>query len=323
LSDEIAQLQLFPIIPNVLYGSALPGAQGTVFPLITKAIDQNAKTTRFTWHLGVEYDLARESLLYASWDSGYHAGGFAFAEIKPTYAPEYISAYSIGSKNRFLSDRLQFNAEVFYWKYTNQQIPHGGTDFDGAYVFYTDNAGSSTIKGAELSSRFLAAPGTMLNAEIQYLSAVYDSFTFQTPAGGTNQPPLTGCPFSQTDATHYTVNCAGRTAQQSPKWAGNIGVEQTVRVGDYSLIGDVNAHFQSDSVVGFELIDVEKQKAYVITNVSLALVPPSDKWSLTVFGNNLADQRPWGSAYYNSVMGLIGAGVGAPRTFGVRAAYKY
>src|SRR6202008_4098079 len=103
---------------------------------------------------------------------------------------------------------------------------------------------------------------TMLNAEVQYLSAVYDAFTFQTPAGGTNQPPLTGCPVSRTDATHYTANCAGRTAQQSPRWAGNVGVQQTFDIGNYSLIGDVNAHIQSDSVVGFEMINVETQKSY-------------------------------------------------------------
>jgi iron complex outermembrane recepter protein len=323
IDSLIAQLQLFPIFPNALYGSTLPGAQGSIFPLITKAIDKEAKTNRVTWHLGVEYDVAQDSLLYASWDSGYHAGGFAFAEIKPTYAPEYISAYSIGSKNRFFNGRLQLNAEAFYWKYTDQQIPHGGSDSDGAYVFYTDNAGSSKIKGAELSVKYLAASHTMFSAEVQYLSAVYDSFTFQTPAGGTNQPPLTGCPFSQTDATHYTINCAGRTAQQSPRWAGNVGVQQTFNIGDYSLIGDVNAHLQSESVVGFEMIPVETQKSYTITNVSLALVPSGDKWLLAVFGNNLGDERPLGTAYYNSVMGVIGAGVGAPRTFGVRGAYKF
>jgi len=112
-----SQLRLFPIIPNALYGSALPGAAGSVFPLINKPIDQSQNFTKITWHAGVEYDLAKDSLLYASWDSGYHAGGFAFAEIKPTYAPEFLSAYSVGSKNRFLHDTLQVNAEAFYWRY--------------------------------------------------------------------------------------------------------------------------------------------------------------------------------------------------------------
>jgi iron complex outermembrane receptor protein len=320
----VSQLQLFPIFPNALYGSALPGAQGSVFPLVTTPIDQTEEFSRVTWHAGLEYDVAPNSLLYASWDSGYHAGGFAFAEIKPTYAPEFISAYSIGSKNRFLNNTLQANVELFYWKYTNQQIPHGGADLNGSYVFYTDNAGSSIIKGAELAVKYLLTPHTVVNADVQYLSAVYDSFLYQTPAGGTNAPPVTACAFSQTDATHYTINCAGKTAQQSPKWTGNLGLQHTIDVGDYALVGDINARAQSQSVVGFELIQSEVQKSYVETNASLSLISTKNHhWSVAAFVNNIEDKRPYGTAYYNSTMSTIGASVGPPRTFGVRGNYAF
>jgi len=319
-----SQLQLFPIIPGALYGSRLPGAAGSVFPLINKQIDETQDFTRVTWHGGLEYDLDSDSLLYANWDTGYHAGGFAFAEIKPTYAPEFLNAYSAGSKNRFLHDSLQANLEAFYWKYTNQQISHGGTDTDGTYVFYTDNAGASTIKGAEISVKYLMTPHTTLSLDTQYLSAVYTRFTFQTPAGGTNAPPLTSCPFSQTDATHYTVNCAGKTAQQSPKWSGNIDLQQRLELGDYSLIGEINAHGQTDTITGFEMISAEVQKAYAETNLALTLTPfNSSRWSVTAFVNNLTDRRPYGTAFYNSIMGAIGASIGPPRTEGVRAAMRF
>jgi len=318
-----SQLQLFPIIPGALYGSTLPGAAGSVFPLINKQINETQDFTRVTWHGGLEYDLASDSLLYANWDTGYHAGGFAFAAIKPTYAPEFLNAYSVGSKNRFVHGTLQANLEAFYWKYTNQQISHGGTDTDGAYVFYTDNAGASTIKGAEISVKYLLTPHTILSLDTQYLSAVYSRFSFQTPAGGTNAPPLTGCPFSQTDATHYTVNCAGKTAQQSPKWSGNISLQQRVELGDYSLVGEISAHGQTNSVTGFEMIAAEVQKSYAETNLALTLTPSTSRWSVTAFVNNLSDERPYGTAFYNSVMGVIGASVGTPRTEGVRAAMRF
>ena len=319
-----SQMQLFPIIPGALYGSTLPGAAGSVFPLINKQINQTENFTRVTWHGGLEYDLDSDSLLYANWDTGYHAGGFAFAEIKPTYAPEFLNAWSFGSKNRFLHDTLQANLEAFYWKYTNQQISHGGTDTDGTYVFYTDNAGASTIKGAEISVKYLLTPHTTLSLDTQYLSAVYTRFTFQTPAGGTNTAPLTGCPFSQTDATHYTVNCAGKTAQQSPKWSGNIDLQQRFELGDYALIGEINAHGQTNTITGFEMISAEVQKSYAETNLALSLTPSnSTRWSVTAFVNNLTDGRPYGTAFYSSIMGTIGASVGPPRTEGVRAAMKF
>jgi len=190
-------------------------------------------------------------------------------------------------------------------------------------VFYTNNAGSSIIKGAEVSVKYLITPRTVFNVDAQYLSAVYDSFTYQTPAGGTNGPPLTGCPFSQTDATHYTVNCTGKTAQQSPRWSGTIGLQQTWNLGDYSLIGDIDARGQSASIVGFEMIPVETQKSYAETNLAVTLVPSRGPWSVTAFVNNLDSKRPYGTAFYNSIMGVIGSSVGPPRTEGVRAAYKF
>lgn len=323
LPAQISQLGLYPYVPNSVYGSTLPGTANTIYSLGIKPIDDVQTYTRVTWHAGLEYDLSENSLLYANWDTGYHAGGFSFAEIKPTYAPETISAYSIGSKNRFLNNTLQLNIEGFFWHYNNQQIPHGGTDLDGSYAFYTDNAGSSTIKGFEVGLQYLVAMHTMLSLDTQYLGAIYNQFTYQVPAGGTNTAPVTSCPFSQTDATHYTVNCAGRTPLQSPKWTGNVGIQQTVEIGDYSMIGTAGARGQSASFFAFELLPSEEQKSYAEGNLSLGFEPTKGPWSVTAFVNNITDRRPYGLGYYNSTMGNIGASVGPPRTEGVRAAYKF
>jgi iron complex outermembrane recepter protein len=318
-----SQLQLFPIIPNALYGSALPNAAASLFPLDDIPINQTETFTKITWHAGLEYDLSANSLIYASWDTGYHAGGFAFAQIKPTYNPESLSAYSIGSKNRFLHDALQLNLEAFYWKYRDQQISHGATDLNGTYVFYTDNAGSSSIKGGEIELKYLLPTRTVFNLDVQYLDAVYDSFTYQTPAGGTNGPPVTGCPFSQSDTTHYTVNCSGKTPLESPKWTATAGIQQMVQLGTYALIGEFTAHYQTASLVGFEMVPVERQSAFAESNVSLTLAADSERWSVTAFANNLQDKRPYGNAYYNSIMNVYAASVGAPRTLGIHATLRF
>jgi iron complex outermembrane recepter protein len=320
---EFAGLGLFPLIPGSLYGSSLPSAANSVFPYVTIPIQHSEAVSKITWHAGLEYDVAADSLLYANWDTGYHSGGFSFAEIKPTYAPETLSAYSIGSKNRFFDGRLQLNAEAFYWLYRNQQISHGGIDSTGIFTFWTDNAGSSTNKGIEISAKQLLGQNTQLNLDAQYLSAVYDKFTYQTPAGGTNAPPATGCPFAQTDPTHYTVNCAGFPALRSPRWSANFGVQQVVPLGRYELVGSVNTHYQTTSVVGFEMLSVERQGSYAQTDVAVELAPTGGRWSVTAFGNNLQDRRPYGSTYLNTTTNFIGGTVGPPRTGGVRADYKF
>jgi iron complex outermembrane recepter protein len=317
-----SQLQLFPIIPNALYGSTLPGAAASVFPLVSIPINQTQTYAKTTWHAGLEYDLTADSLLYASWDTGYHAGGFAFAQIKPTYAPETVEAYSVGSKNRFLHGTLQLNLEAFDWKYRNQQISHGATDLNGAYVFLTDNAGSSTLKGAELELKYLLTANTTFSLDAQYLDAVYDSFTYQTPAGGVNVPPVTGCPFAQTDPTHYTVNCAGQVPLESPRWTGNASIQQTIPLGALTLIAEFSTRYQTASFVGFELVPIERQGGYAESNLSLT-VTGGERWSITAFGNNLQDRRPYGIAFYNSVNNVYAASVGPPLTFGVRGLVRF
>ncbi|HIE69846.1 MAG TPA: hypothetical protein EYP98_06555, partial [Planctomycetes bacterium] len=65
-----------------------------------------------------------------------------------SFDPEFIDAFTIGSKNRFLGDTLQVNIEGFYWEYKGQQITYFST-IDDAPNFGTAN-GDSTIKGVDL-----------------------------------------------------------------------------------------------------------------------------------------------------------------------------
>jgi len=80
----------------------------------------------------------------------------------------------------------------------NQQIPHGGTDLDGAYVFYTDNAGTSIINGGEVSIKYLLTPQhgdqpryAIPESRLQQIHVPDTCRRPPTPA------PLTGCPYSQ------------------------------------------------------------------------------------------------------------------------------
>lgn len=322
-AELTTKLQLVPIVPNTLYRSTLPGAATSVFRQINIPVNQTANYSKVTWHAGVEFDAAPQSLLYASFDTGYHAGGFAFAVSKPTFDPEVLTAYSIGSKNRFFDNKLQANLELFYWKYSNQQISHGAVDTGGNQVFITDNAGSSTIKGAEVSLRYLLGRDTTLSADVQYTDAKYDRFLYTSPAGGTNGPPVTGCPFDLTDPTHYTVNCAGKTLQQTPKWAGNVGLQHVVHLQRFTLTGDVTTRFQSSDSVGFELVPVEQQKAFTETNVAISLAPAVGRWSATAFVNNIQNNRPLGQAYLAPPLNTYAATIQPPRTAGVRFAFDF
>jgi iron complex outermembrane receptor protein len=85
----------------------------------------------FDWRLGVEYDLTKDNLLYATLSTGHKAGGFndSFPNpdvtdtfITPGYGPETLYALEIGSKNLMVDRRLRLNASAFGYLYEGLQF---------------------------------------------------------------------------------------------------------------------------------------------------------------------------------------------------------
>jgi len=212
-----------------------------------------------TWRAGAEWDVAPQSLVYVSVETGYKAGGFYFTSDNPTYNPEKLTAYTVGAKNRFFNNRLQLNLEGYYWKYKDQQISHLITDSAGEVVFATQNVGQATMKGLEIETQFLATDTTLLTADVDYLDAVYDNFVYNLPNFGTS--PSTSCPATPVGPT-YIVDCSGRAPPQSPRWSGNLGLQQTFELRNGgSVVADARTHYQSQTLTGLEFLAVEEQKA--------------------------------------------------------------
>jgi len=128
-----------------------------------------------TYRVGVEMDWGDSNLLYAGFETGYRAGGVDLSLAAPTYDPEYIDAFTIGSKNRFFDDTLQVNAEAFYWKYDGQQVTYF-TTLDSASAFPIANA-DATIQGLDIDVIWAATANTTIYGNAQFLDATYDSLT--------------------------------------------------------------------------------------------------------------------------------------------------
>ena len=171
--------QVFPYGPINVFAPAQfgPGALLIITPNATNATGGDGE---FTYRVAAEYDVTPDSLVYASFENGFRSGGFNLAFGRETYEPEFIDAFTIGSKNRFFDDRLQLNAELFYWEYSGQQLAALGVDDNGNNAFYTRNVGSSTILGAEIDFQFLATQNTLITGGVQYLDAEYDTLLVQS-----------------------------------------------------------------------------------------------------------------------------------------------
>ena len=333
--DLGAQVTL-PTLPGPANSVAFGTAGNRLFytPL---SLNQSLDRSRTTWRAAVEYDVAPDSLLYASYETGFRSGGFNFSLGHESYDPEYIRAWTIGMKNRFFHNRLQLNLELFQWNYTNQQVAHFGLDSTGGSSFFTENIGRSRIRGLDIDAQFKVTPTTLLRGSVQLLDNVLTSFVYNTQRNTTNNalPPAVGCavspgtapiPGSTTGATGTTwrVDCSGKQGYNSPKLAFNAGIEKTLPLGLYQLVATLDGRYRSNRVVSFEYLSVQNSGADVTADASLRFGPRGGQWSLTGYvqniGNNLIPT-------YVNVAGTTGnvivTNYAPPRTFGIRGTVAF
>ncbi len=300
--------QVFPLLNGV----------GAILKTYTPIADSGSYS-RATWKASAEYDVGPSNLLYATVESGYHAGGFQLAEGRSSYKPEFITAYTIGSKNRFLDNKLQVNLEGFLWKYKDQQITYFTVDTSGTLINSNENAGRATIKGFDIDVIAKPMANTTLTAKMQHLDTNYDDLHLFTAAPRDNF----ACPFTLTGATAggapvKDFNCSGTPLLFSPKWTLNFGVEQIVPLsGNLELVGNINTAWRDGQWGAFERLAFEYIPAYWTTDASLTLRNSESSWSVTGFVYNLENKRR-DLAPQSSPIGVAVGHYSAPRTYGIR-----
>ena len=313
---------------------AVPALNGPPVPVFnngvpTGAIDvrtdrnDNSKLSndKVTYRGAAEYDLTSRSLVYASIETGYRSGGFNPATGFETFNPETITAYTVGSKNRFFNNRLQLNVEGFWWEYKNQQVSSVQNDLAGRTVSITQNIGRSRIRGVEFDGQYLLTPTTLVSTDIQYLDTTDKSFTYAAANSGT--PPLTGCPYKLNTPTQYQINCAGFPAFNSPKWTINFAGQQTFHVSEYDIVLGLDTQYKSGLYGGFGYLAQTFIHPQWLTNAQVSFGPASGHWSISGYIRNLEGRRTPTFIAVSPFSNALVADTIAPRTYGARVAYKF
>lgn len=322
-----------------------PGALLIVTP---SSVNQKQGDDQITYRLAVEYDLTPENLLYASFESGFRAGGYNLTIGRETYEPEYIDAFTLGSKNRFLDETLQVNIEVFYWKYDNQQLAALGLDTLGNNSFYTRNVGDSTNKGFEIDMQWAAADNTLLRGVVQYLDATYDKYSYtQVDLSDPEDPPyfltpLNGCmntqilfqgdniiPYDPVLAGEpgyvrgFDVDCSGKPALNAPKWTMTAGLQQTFHLESATLVANVDARYRGARELGFAFTPEGRSDSDITLDATLTLLTGADQqWTITGFVYNLTDETI-ASTFQIGAGNVAASAYEPPRTYGVRVSYEF
>ena len=325
-----------PLLPQVDYPSQYPFAVppyggatflggGAIAARQPLAVVTGTQTkNRVTYRGAVEFDVAPQSLLYASVETGFRSGGLQPVTGFEQYQPEYITAYTAGSKNRFFNNRLQLNVEGFLWKYRDQQLASIGLDSNGRQNFFVRNIGRTTNYGVEVEGRLLVTHNTIFNTQVQWLHTRYDQFRFLAPAIPGAPPPYTGCAVSGAPgAAVQTIDCSGKPAYDAPRWTVNLGVDQTIPLDTYKLVATVNTQYRSSRYVGFEFLPEERVGSTWQTNAQLTFARGDDHWSIAGFVRNIENTRYTTVANTYQIGSTVIALPNPPRTYGVRASVKF
>jgi len=128
-----------PIPSQLLLGGASFGTSGGLvnagYPADPDIVQRWSRPTgRLVVDWQPDLSFTEDSLVYASFSHGYKGGGsnpprpalnprvVQFQPLPETFAPEYVNAFEIGTKNSFDGGRLTLNATGFYYDYAGYQV---------------------------------------------------------------------------------------------------------------------------------------------------------------------------------------------------------
>lgn len=296
---------------------------------------ESATFDKFTWKAGFTYQATPRNLIYANVATGFKAGGLSpVAGSAGVYKPELLTAYTFGSKNRFLDNKLQLNVELFYWKYKDQQIAALTPIQTSPGVFITAqqvlNVGQARMYGFDIDAQYQLFTHGLLSLNVSYLNSKYTDFRYSA-ASANGLPPATGCATAvdpsvtlAAPARLYTIDCSGKPAQNAPKWSINAGYEHTFELSNgYAIIPSVNTAFQSGRYLRADYLQGQYQKAATTTDASITLRSPDRVWSLTAWVNNIEDSIIKNQAVNRPILNIVYASLRPPRTYGLRANFKF
>ena len=270
-------------------------------------------SSKMTWRAGLEYDIADNAMWYGSISTGYKAGGFNDGCLAGTtgfgltcgvgpvvssaktasqlfYKPENLTSYETGVKTKFFDNRVQIDANVFYYDYKNMQLAGAVRDpATNTYSISTSNA-SASVYGFELEGQALLSDVDHITYSASLLDAQYGYFQPAVGVFWTNLP-----------------------LDNSAKWAFSLGYDRTFRVANGDLVFSLFSHWTGKYDISVPSVPERSTlPSYHKSDATLRYQPDHAQWNISLYAKNLEDKV---------VPVWVGYGVALPsdpRTYGVR-----
>ncbi|MBV1686219.1 TonB-dependent receptor [Novosphingobium sp. G106] len=272
-----------------------------------------ASFSKFTPRVTARYELDQHSNIYASYSQGFKSGVINAANLsQDPVNPEVITAYEVGYKGTPLPG-VHFNLAAFYYDYKDLQVV--------AYappVYIQQNAASARIKGVDVDLNWAVTPQLTLAGGISLLDGKYRKF----PGAQVFVPHLPAGTLNATGGANDTiaVDLSGKRMLRTPKVTATFSANYTVKIsaGRVEAFGSV---YYNDGY-GYEVSNRLGPSHYATVSGELAFSPSAlEGLRLVLWGKNLTDKAYLANFLVSNF--ADGGNYGDPRTYGVRAEFRF
>lgn len=296
-----------PLAPFVILGSV-------------DAAEFDAGDGKWTYKLGLQWDVSEDLMLYASHSTGVKSGEFnvnliTSADQAAPVGEEKITAYEVGAKWTFLDGLGRLNASLFYndiedYQATVYEAPPGG----GLATAFFRNIGDVDVSGAEIE--LFVAP--MENLDLMLAVSLLDSEV------DSNEQIIQGPLLPPTFAGGTVYSVDGNELVQAPEVSLNGIVRYAIptdAMGEFSL--QVDFTWQDDVFLDVANDPYNVQEAYTLWNARISWESPEEFYYAQLFVENAADKFFASEAYTPEGFDRQGVIFGKPRTYGAKFGVRF
>ena len=257
-------------------------------------IEESLDDSQVTGTIKLSYQPNNETLVYASYGTGYKSGGTNTDRIATSFDPifeaETSSSFEIGLKKDFPDQALRLNIAAHITEVENfQKSTYAGTGFN------LQNAGDYDTSGVEIEGVWLPTDSMTVSVAYALINAEYASFdkgacwiatpwnTGETPPGQESDNPAVPNPY---------CNQAGNQPIQQPKNTALLQIAQDFELTD-SIFGTASIDYNYiDSFYSEASNDpLSEIEASGLVNARLMLTFDEYDFDLLFWGRNITDEE--------------------------------
>ena len=294
----------------------------TVFLSLPAYTELAGSYDAFTGRVVLDHKLSDDNLLYASFSRGFKGGGLnAIGSALPTFDPEYINAYEIGSKNQFADGTLQANFSGFYYDYKNLQL--GQRRGPSVQTINTD----AKIWGIESEFVWAPADGLLFNANASYLNTRLGGLAPGQETSDPANPAQWNGVGIPTKTPEVRLSLKGNELPYAPKFKIALGGEYKMPLGSGGWSATLRGDFSWQSRYFAREFNTanDRIKAWSIANALLRLSNADATINVEGYVKNIFNKDNITNSIIES--DLIGsyrnARILEPRTYGVATTFRF